>query len=144
VTEMPPCTGDYTSALRSNREADSMIFKCNFRPWAIPRQILSPHGGDSDKLPTSGHTLPQDESAIVRFFPESCGNAGQCRGPDVHNLRLADQCMGVTPPEANESMPHSLLRHQPIGPIGRCLFAQFQVPWVTLRSDRTVNSKKCS
>jgi hypothetical protein len=69
VTEVQPFTGDYTSELLSNREVDSMIFKCNSRPWAIPRQILGPHGGDCDKLPTSGHTLPQDESAIVRFFP---------------------------------------------------------------------------
>src|ERR1017187_2196154 len=42
------------------------------------------------------------------------GRMDSARWADVHKLRLADQHTGVTPPEAKESMPHSLLRHRPI------------------------------
>jgi hypothetical protein len=41
-------------------------------------------------------------------------------------------------------MPHSILGERANGLISHRLFAQFLEPWVTLRSERTVNSRKCS
>jgi len=40
-------------------------------------------------------------------------------------------------------MPHSLIRHGPIGPKGHRTLSRFLVPWVTLCFDGTVTSKKC-